>query len=230
MSAAEPPTARERRSAALATWSTARLLRSWPREPLWQRRIAELLLFARTGELDVAAWRHLTDLMTSGRIDAHVVFFVRCRGAVLQRDLPTLLELFPAGCEYPDWIRAAGDLALANAHVLERWEALLRGRHYASLSASRREVVLALGKLGAVVGPYAAELCAKYYIGDAADAALRAWTIARCTTPATGWVACDACRHGVVVEHRRGWWRAARDFAVCATCGGRPWLPREARD
>ncbi len=228
MSAADRTTAIEQRSAALATWSTARLLRSWPHEPVWQRRIAELLLFARADELDAPAWQRLTDLLTSGRLEEHVVFFVRCRLAVLQRDLPTLLELFPAGCEYPDWIRAAGDLALANAHVLERWEALLRGRHYASLSASKREVVLALGKLGAVVGRYAAELCENHYVGEGADASLRAWAIARCTTSVAAWVACAACRNGVVVDLRRGWWRDARDFAVCAACRGRPWLLRKA--
>ncbi len=224
--AADPLAVRDRHSLALAGWSTERLLRLWTREPLWQRRIAELLLFARADELDAAAWRGIAQRLAT--LDEHVAFFVQCRRAVLQQDVQALLLLFPAGCEYPDWIRAAGDLQLANRHVLERWEAILRGRQYARVWNSKHEVVLALGKLGAVVGRYAAELVARQYVGDGVDVGLREWTVARCSSPAAEWRACGACRHGVVLVRRGGWWRPGRDFAQCEACQGRTWLRQAA--
>lgn len=223
----------DRHSRALAGWTTARLLQRLPHEAFWQRRIAELLVYARADELGAAGWLTLRRLADRGELAPAVQFFVRCRAAVADQQVGELLALFPAGCEYPDWIRAAGDLRLAHALVLERWDALLRGRHYAPLHQTRREVVLALGKLGALAGDYFAQRIEESWQpadGAAADdqaddGALRRWAIERTAGSDSEWRPCAVCRHGTIVLCTVVWWRRHVDWAPCCACGGRVWVP-----
>lgn len=218
----------ERQSRALAALDTRSLLQRLPDEPFWQRRIAELLVFARADELGAAGWQRLRHLAEHGALAPAVQFFVGCRAAVREQAIAELLALFPAGCEYPDWIRAAGDLRLADQLVLERWEALLRGRHYAALQQTRREVVLALGKLGALAGDYFAQRIEEsWQLGADAtsdDRDLRQWAIERCAGSDVEWRPCAVCRHGTIVVCAVVWWRRRVDWAPCCACRGRVWV------
>jgi hypothetical protein len=218
-----------RQSAAYAAHGVVALLRRLPAEPFWQRRIAELLFYAHLRDLDSAARLQLRRLADDPRVEAHVQFFVRCRLAVLERDRGELAGLFPAGCEYPDWIRAAGDARLVEPLALERWDALLRGRQYAPLHATKREVVLALGKLGPLAGDYFAQRIEESYAAHGEDDRLRVWAIERCAGSDEDWRPCAICDFGAVAVCSASWWRRRIDWATCPACDGRSWVPAHCR-
>lgn len=224
-----PDDPHDRHSLALAGLATDRLLQRLPHEPYWQRRIVELLVYARADELGAAGWQTLRGHADRGELAPAVQFFAWCRAAVQDQQVADLVALFPAGCEYPDWIRAAGDLRLAHPLVLERWDALLRGRHYATLQQTRREVVLALGKLGALAGDYFAQRIEESWLADgeaaADDQELRRWAIERCAGSDHDWRPCAVCRRGTIVWCTVVWWRRRVDWAPCCACRGRVWVP-----